>query len=392
VAPGISARHDGEPALLIRQTEDHVFLGEGLDDKYAEAIENLLRVETLKKWFFIVIHTNNIGSSEQCKPVLALLVKKFYQDSTRPVRILIENIYEAPSYQHDLKIFMDSLSQQIKIPVSDMVMFTGALHNEPDPVLTATCMSVSTHKNILQNYSYQMIPSHHFISLARLAKNHRILATVAILDRGLDKYGHCSLGSGSYFSPEENDFSSVPERYQNLMPMYLDGDISDHGKENLSQYDNMDARIHRAFANLVLETSYDRSVNADRWNLPIITEKSIKPFAWGQIPLFVSSRYTVSHIRKLGFDMFDDLIDHSYDSEPDPHTRIQLVIDQLQRLCMQDMDHWQQFKAQNMHRYEKNRNLVYYLDNNKNILTRNNLLSCLSADNYLYDRSCQAYL
>jgi hypothetical protein len=381
VAPGISARHDGERALLIRQTEDHVFLGEGLDDKYAEAIENLLRVETLKKWFFIVIHTNNIGSSEQCKPVLALLVKKFYQDSTRPVRILIENIYEAPSYQHDLKIFMDSLSQQIKIPVSDMVMFTGALHNDPDPVQTATCMSVSTHKNILMNYSYQMTPGHHFISLARLAKNHRILATVEILDRGLDQYGYCSLGSGSYFNPEENDFSLVPDRYQHLMPMYLDGDISDHGRENLSQYDNMDVRIHRAFANLVLETSYERIVNKDRWNLPIITEKSIKPFAWGQIPLVVSTTGTVNHIRKLGFDMFDDIIDHSYDAEPDPEIRIGLVIDQLQKICMQDIDHWQKYKASNLQRYEKNRNLVYHLDNNKNIISRNNLLACLATDN-----------
>jgi hypothetical protein len=54
-----------------------------------------------------------------------------------------------------------------------------------------------------------------------------------------------------------------------------------------------------------------------------ITEKSFKPFYFYQIPIFFS---THNHLKVLNerydFDMFDDLIDHSYDSEPNHQLRM----------------------------------------------------------------------
>lgn len=45
-----------------------------------------------------------------------------------------------------------------------------------------------------------------------------------------------------------------------------------------------------------------------------LSEKSYKPFAWHQIPIFISTIGQVETVRSFGFDMFDDIIDHSYDS------------------------------------------------------------------------------
>lgn len=47
-----------------------------------------------------------------------------------------------------------------------------------------------------------------------------------------------------------------------------------------------------------------------------LSEKSFKVFAWHQIPIFSASPKQVETIRAIGFDMFDDIIDHSYDTAP----------------------------------------------------------------------------
>jgi hypothetical protein len=57
----------------------------------------------------------------------------------------------------------------------------------------------------------------------------------------------------------------------------------------------------------------------------IISEKSI--FAWlaYQVPIIIGYPGIVEHARQLGFDMFDDVIDHSYDQYPNS-TRAQAAI------------------------------------------------------------------
>ena len=50
-----------------------------------------------------------------------------------------------------------------------------------------------------------------------------------------------------------------------------------------------------------------------------VTEKSFKHFAWHQIPIFNASKGHFEIIRDLGFDMFDDIIDHSYSNAPNIH-------------------------------------------------------------------------
>jgi len=61
--------------------------------------------------------------------------------------------------------------------------------------------------------------------------------------------------------------------------------------------------------NIVTESLYDHYPG-------IITEKSI--FAWlaYQVPIIIGYPGIVAHARQLGFDMFDDIIDHRYDQYP----------------------------------------------------------------------------
>ena len=45
--------------------------------------------------------------------------------------------------------------------------------------------------------------------------------------------------------------------------------------------------------------------------------------------LLFNAQYAVRHLRDWGFDMFDDVVDHAYDAEPDKHVRQQMILSQL---------------------------------------------------------------
>jgi hypothetical protein len=82
--------------------------------------------------------------------------------------------------------------------------------------------------------------------------------------------------------------------------------------------------------NIVTESLYD-------YYPGIITEKSI--FAWlaYQVPIIIGYPGIVEHARQLGFDMFDDVIDHSYDQYPNS-TRAQAAIQLNHRVLLDGID------------------------------------------------------
>lgn len=85
----------------------------------------------------------------------------------------------------------------------------------------------------------------------------------------------------------------------------------------------------KTLINLVTETYYFNNLN--KFSEMFISEKSWKPFTAKQIPVIIGPRGIVSRIRDFGFDMFDDIVDHSYDDEPDS-TRLFSAINSLNQV------------------------------------------------------------
>ena len=90
------------------------------------------------------------------------------------------------------------------------------------------------------------------------------------------------------------------------------------------------------FENNPYRNSYINIVNESQFNLDNvihITEKTLIPFYYSQIPIIVG---THGHIKKCkekyGFDFFEDFIDISYDNEPDNKKRMRMVIDEIVRI------------------------------------------------------------
>lgn len=81
------------------------------------------------------------------------------------------------------------------------------------------------------------------------------------------------------------------------------------GTENDENFIRLNKVYGSHAVNIVTETEYNTSPG-------IITEKTLMAFAAEQIPIVIGHQGIVQHCRELGFDMFDDLVDTSYDQLP----------------------------------------------------------------------------
>jgi hypothetical protein len=67
-------------------------------------------------------------------------------------------------------------------------------------------------------------------------------------------------------------------------------------------------------------------------NLPFKTEKCVKPFYNLQFPIILGHEGIIEDLRKMDFDMFDDIINHSYDNVPTKSIDI-IIHDDISTKC-----------------------------------------------------------
>lgn len=82
--------------------------------------------------------------------------------------------------------------------------------------------------------------------------------------------------------------------------------------------------------NIVTETQYTESPG-------IISEKTLFALLARQIPIFIGYRGMVEDCRRLGFDVFDDVVDHGYDDLED-HERWRCALELNEQLLFGDQD------------------------------------------------------
>jgi hypothetical protein len=116
--------------------------------------------------------------------------------------------------------------------------------------------------------------------------------------------------------------------------------------------------FEESYINIVTESNYFT-------DCVHITEKSIKPFHFHQIPIFLSSPNHVKYFKeRYDFDFFDDIIDHSYDSEIDNKKRMHLVFNEIKRV-LGNKEQIIEFYKNNQERFEKNKLKVSAIHNSK---------------------------
>jgi hypothetical protein len=121
-------------------------------------------------------------------------------------------------------------------------------------------------------------------------------------------------------------------RVMQILQDWSGGVLSYHDRIRLPQHDyanytynNVDNFINLAYVygtcavNIVTETEYATAPG-------IISEKTLLAMAAEQIPILIGHQGIVQHCRELGFDMFTDLVDVSYDHMPNDQRAEQALL------------------------------------------------------------------
>lgn len=106
------------------------------------------------------------------------------------------------------------------------------------------------------------------------------------------------------------------EKYRNLLPIRAHLEIIPVGQE--FRGDHNDAipthpAYTKAYCNIVTESECEEYPYNRNINLPVITEKSYKPFMAGQVPIMFAARGHIAYLKGLGFEMMEDLMPVGYD-------------------------------------------------------------------------------
>jgi hypothetical protein len=145
----------------------------------------------------------------------------------------------------------------------------------------------------------------HLIALCRRPNSLR----ADIIKSLLDLYGEKVKVSFHTIDASQQEIEDYQKMfYPKSIPIELD-DMSSH--TSVIQLSNTSSVMYKSLIHLVLETE-----PPDNWYGILLTEKSFKPFAYHQLPLFLAPAGQIKKLRDLGFDMFDDIFDgHPYDTE-----------------------------------------------------------------------------
>ena len=173
------------------------------------------------------------------------------------------------------------------------------------------------------NHNFDIQLDRKFLCLLRRPTPNRArLAGFFLNNIGLDTV-RLSFGSGA---------TGGLDQYRNVvgcdLPLLVDGVLTDRVQE----FDVANPVFHSCLFNIAAETSSQSEAN---WRSVFLTEKTWKAIMQRQIPIWYGIPGLVEHVRLLGFDTFDDILDHHYDTIPDEAQRHQSVFDLISQLNSQ---------------------------------------------------------
>jgi hypothetical protein len=126
-----------------------------------------------------------------------------------------------------------------------------------------------------------------------------------------------------------------------------DYDIYEEENDNVTNFElSLKLKYLHSFVELVSESSFVTPA----YN---VTEKTLNSIYGCNFPILLGGVGIVQLLRDIGFDMFDDVIDHRYDTIDNPFNRIINAVECNKRLLL-DADHAKEQWRKNRHRFESN--------------------------------------
>jgi len=243
-----------------------------------------------------------------------------------------------------------------------MVLFNAYVEVDrlqyPAQCFTAWLINRSEYRLDQLRYNFDIELDRKFLCLLRRPTLNRARLARFLLDNiGLDT-ARLSFGSGA-----QGGFGQYQDVVGVDLPLLVDGVLTDRVQE----FDVSNTLFHRCLFNIAAETSSQTEAN---WRSVFLTEKTWKSIMQRQIPIWYGVPGLVNQVRTLGFDVFDDIVDHGYDAVSDETQRHQAVFDQINQLNRQySLADCQALRQQLRPRLESNfeRLLTYFRTNRRQV-------------------------
>jgi hypothetical protein len=225
---------------------------------------------------------------------------------------------------------LENLDLEIREPNVSLVSWGGDITNQQDQY---TNLDPVLDKNFNSKKTY--------ITLNRNGRQHRMFHLSYLYGRNLNEQGILTyLDLWKVNSPSEF-LEKMPwnfeVRHGEIKELVCDGykklyydkkdlqvdpyEIYDKTNNNVGNFNNsLRAKYQNVFVEIVSESSF----SAPAYN---VTEKTLNSFYACNFPIILGGRGIVQQLRDMGFDMFDDIINHSYDNLDNPIDRITSAID-----------------------------------------------------------------
>jgi hypothetical protein len=213
-----------------------------------------------------------------------------------------------------------------------------------------------TNKNLNSKYNY--------LSLNRNPRSHRAMSAsllhgLGIQDHGLiscmftDKIDDIFEYTGWQFTDSQNEIKSTIDTGFKLLKnnKCLLTDkweiYTETSNDNVSNFKNKLSNYYAdTFVEIIAETSYTEVA----YNL---TEKTLNSIYGYNFPIVLCSAGSVEFLRSMGMDVFDDIIDHSYDKIENPIDRLYCAISNNLEILTNN-NRVKELWAKNQHRFANN--------------------------------------
>ncbi len=189
-------------------------------------------------------------------------------------------------------------------------------------------------------------------------KTFRIQLILWLIKNGLidDSYVSILIKNNNFNKREldsnEIELNGLGEYYDEFDTMgfnVLDWDYPNHKNDVFSNL-KYTTKSHYAdtYFNIITETSFENnSLN--------LTEKSFKAFANCHPFLIIGDMDTHKYLQSLGFELYDELIDYSFDSMPDNQKRLNDALGQIRKVHKLGIDSIINFYKNNIEKIKKNK-------------------------------------
>ena len=338
---------------------------EVLSEKYADILKFKLDQEDFKIYPQMILFFEFVGNNAYMLEQMPSMLQRF---NGSDIFLIIDDSYEGLADKSFMEMFkealrycpcitnwrilssnykMENICKDIFGSVENYIYYNIHLHlKEYDRIDVPS-------KDFLIN---TQLRNKKFLCLNRQERYHRLMTIDFLLKEDIAKHTYLSAILGEYgalihddksvawsdeskelrkfLDPDLNRLSLTQEQKERLSCLPLELDITESSHHAIKvNMPNVENYFNQSYFSIITEGDFSRGEQRQ-----MFTEKVLKCFLYGHPFIVVGLPGTLELLHKSGFITFGNIIDESYDKEPDDEKRLKMALAEVKKLNALNMN------------------------------------------------------